>query len=74
MTTEDPRERPAAGPLFGKGTLVALFAWGLIVLAFSAGGLADVTSLWWLVPLFGTAAPLALVAVRGWASEQGSRR
>ena len=42
------------------------------MLAFSAGGLADVTNLWWLVPLFGTAAPLALVAVRGWASSRGA--
>lgn len=72
MTTEGPRERPTSVPLFGKGTLVALFAWGLIVLAFSAGGLADVTNLWWLVPLFGIAAPLALVAVRGWASDRGA--
>lgn len=39
-------------------------AWGLIVLAFSAGGLADVTSFWWLVLLFGLAAPVALLAVR----------
>jgi ATP/maltotriose-dependent transcriptional regulator MalT len=38
------------------------------VLAFSAGGLADVTRFWWLVLLFGAAAPVALVAVRGWAS------
>lgn len=44
--------------------MVALLAWGLIVLAFSAGGLADVTSLWWLVLLFGLAAPVALLAVR----------
>jgi ATP/maltotriose-dependent transcriptional regulator MalT len=46
------------------GTVAALLAWGLIVLAFSAGGLADVTGLWWLVLLFGLAAPLALLAVR----------
>ncbi len=72
MTTEseDPREPPTPDPLFGKGTLVALFAWGLLVLAFSAGGLADVTSLWWLVLLFGAAAPVALVAVRGLASSR----
>lgn len=44
--------------------MVGLFAWGVIVLAFSVGGLADVTSLWWLVPLFGLAAPVALLAVR----------
>jgi len=51
--------------LFGKGTLIALFAWGLIVLAFSVGGIADVTRFWWLVLLFGTVAPVVLVAVRG---------
>jgi LuxR family maltose regulon positive regulatory protein len=39
----------------------------LIVLAFSVGGLAYVTRYWWLVLFFGTAAPIALVAVRGWA-------
>ena len=44
--------------------MVALLTWGLIVLAFSVGGLADVTSLWWLVLLFGLAAPVALLAVR----------
>jgi hypothetical protein len=70
MTTEDPEVRATPGPLFGKGTLVALFAWGLIVLAFSAGGLADVTRFWWLGLLFGMAAPVTLVAVRGWASRR----
>jgi len=50
--------------------LIALVAWGLIVLAFSVGGLADVTRFWWLVLLFGTAAPVALVAVRGWTSNR----
>ena len=70
MTAENPGERTTSGPLFGKGTLVALFAWGLIVLAFSVGGLADVTRFWWLVLLFGTAAPLALIATRGWASKR----
>lgn len=48
--------------------MVALLAWGVVVLAFSAGGLADVTSLWWLVLLFGLAAPVVLLAVRHWAS------
>jgi DNA-binding CsgD family transcriptional regulator len=72
MTTEsdDTRERPTSDPLFGKGNLIALFAWGLIVLAFSVGGLADVTRFWWLVLLFGAAAPVALVAVRGWVSNR----
>jgi DNA-binding CsgD family transcriptional regulator len=68
MTTKDQGERSTPDPLFGKGALIALFAWGLIVLAFSVGGLADVTRFWWLVLLFGAAAPVALVAVRGLAS------
>jgi DNA-binding CsgD family transcriptional regulator len=70
MTTEDQGEPSTPDPLFGKGTLIALFAWGLVVLAFSVGGLADVTRFWWLVLLFGAAAPVALVAVRGWASSR----
>jgi DNA-binding NarL/FixJ family response regulator len=70
VTTEDQGERSTRDPLFGKGTLIALFAWGLIVLAFSVGGLADVTRFWWLVLLFGAAAPVALVAVRSWASNK----
>src|SRR5215210_4529100 len=69
---EEPRRRSGVGRRFGTGTLVALFAWGLIVLAFSAGGLADVTRFWWLVLLFGAAAPVVLVSVRGWASRRGA--
>ncbi len=72
MTAEDSEERASSGPLFGRGALVALVAWGLIVLAFSAGGLADVTRFWWLVLLFGAVAPVVLVAVRGWASGRGA--
>jgi ATP/maltotriose-dependent transcriptional regulator MalT len=76
----EPEEpgRPARDRLFGVGTVVALLAWGLIVLAFSVGGLADVTSLWWLVLLFGLAAPVALLAVRHRVSAndtvEGTRR
>ena len=72
MTAEDPGGRVVSGPLFGRGALVALFAWGLMVLAFSVGGLADVTRFWWLVLVFGTAAPVALVAVRGWVWRRGA--
>ena len=72
MTAEDAEERTTSGTLFGKGTLIALFAWGLIVLAFSVGGIADVTRFWWLVLLFGTAAPVVLVAVRGRSSSTGT--
>lgn len=72
MTVEDQEERASPGPLFGKGALIALFAWGLVVLAFSVGGLADVTRFWWLLLLFGTAAPVTIVAVRGWALRGGA--
>jgi DNA-binding NarL/FixJ family response regulator len=72
MTAEDAEERTTSGTLFGKGTLIALFAWGLIVLAFSVGGIADVTRFWWLVLLFGTAAPVVLVAVRGRSLSTGT--
>ncbi len=72
MTTQDPEERLTSDPLFGKGTLIALFAWGLVVLAFSVGGLADVTRLWWLVLLFGAATPVALVAARGLTSNRAA--
>jgi DNA-binding NarL/FixJ family response regulator len=60
--------------------VAALLAWGVVVLAFSAGGLADVTRFWWLVLLFGLAAPVAVLAVRhrglgraggsGWAERE----
>jgi ATP/maltotriose-dependent transcriptional regulator MalT len=53
--------RPGPGPGWGK--LVALMAWGFVVLAFAAGGLADVTNLWWLVLVFG-AAPVVFVALQ----------
>lgn len=52
--------------------MVALLVWGLIVLSFSAGGLADITNLWWLVPLFGLAAPVLLLAVRHRALTSGA--
>ena len=72
MTTEDAEERTTSGPLFGKGALLALLTWGLIVLVFSVGGIADVTRFWWLVLLFGTAAPVVLVAVRGRSLSEGT--
>ena len=60
------------GPFFGKWALAALLLWGLVVLGFAAGGLAEVTNLWWLVLVFGVAAPAALVAARGWALRRGT--
>lgn len=48
----------------GWGKLIALMAWGFVVLAFAAGGLADVTSLWWLVLVFGAAVPILFMAVQ----------
>ncbi len=50
--------RPALD--LGWGKILALMAWGFVVLAFAAGGLADVTNLWWLVLVFGAAVPLLL--------------
>jgi hypothetical protein len=41
----------------GWGKILVLMAWGFVVLAFAAGGLADVTRLWWLVLVFGAAVP-----------------
>ncbi|MGH3146833.1 MAG: hypothetical protein ACRDTR_13640, partial [Rubrobacter sp.] len=48
----------------GWGKVLALMAWGFVVLAFAAGGLADVTNLWWLVLVFGVAAPFLFVALQ----------
>src|ERR687893_3306801 len=48
----------------GWGKILALMAWGFVVLAFAAGGLADVTRLWWLVLVFGAAVPVTFVALQ----------
>lgn len=61
--------QPAPG--LGWGKILALMAWGLVVLAFAAGGLADVTNLWWLVLVFGAAVPVLLVALQGRTSGTG---
>ena len=53
-----------SGPGLGWGKLFALMAWGFVVLAFAAGGLADVTNLWWLVLVFGAAVPVLFVVVQ----------
>jgi len=55
----------------GWGKILALMAWGFVVLAFAAGGLADVTNLWWLVLVFGAAVPVLLVALQNWRSRAG---
>ena len=54
--------RGGAGPALdlGWGKILVLMAWGFVVLAFAAGGLADVTRLWWLVLVFGAAVPFLL--------------
>ena len=56
----EDKPAPAAGT-FGGRAIAALLAWGLLVLAFSVGGLADVTSFWWVLPAFGFAAPVVLL-------------
>lgn len=76
LAAQGPGSRPAppAGPL-GWRAVAALFAWGFLVLAFSVGGLADVTDYWWLVTAFGFAAPVALVAaLRGLGPASGGPR
>jgi len=54
--------RSAANPGWGK--ILALMVWGFVVLAFAAGGLADITRFWWLVLVFGAAAPVVLVVLQ----------
>ena len=43
-----------------------------MVLAFAAGGLADVTNLWWLVLVFGAAVPILFVTLQN-RSSRGAR-
>jgi len=59
----------SSAPALGWGKILALMAWGFLVLAFAAGGLADVTNLWWLVLVFGAAVPVLFVALQN----RGSR-
>lgn len=66
-----PEEVERPGSNLGWGKLIALMAWGFVVLAFAAGGLADVTSLWWLVLVFGAAVPVLLVAVQNRSTRAG---
>ena len=61
--------RPVLDPGWSK--ILALMAWGFVVLAFAAGGLADVTSLWWLVLVFGAAVPVLFVALQNRTSRVG---
>lgn len=57
------------GPGLGWGKLAVLMVWGFVVLAFAAGGLADVTNLWWLVLVFGAAVPVLFVVVQNRLSQ-----
>ncbi len=64
--------RGGTGPALdlGWGKILVLMAWGFVVLAFAAGGLADVTRLWWLVLVFGRRCPSSWrsrTEGRGWA-------
>ena len=56
--------RPWPASVLGWGKILVLMAWGFVVLAFAAGGLADVTNLWWLVLVFGAAVPALFVALQ----------
>lgn len=68
---DEPREVPrgpsdeSPAPLFlGRGGILALLAWGVAVLAVTAG-IAGETAYWFAVPVVGAAAPLALLALQG---------
>jgi len=54
-------------PLFGRGALLALSVWGVMVLG-TTGGIAGVTPLWPLLPAVGAAVPVALVFLAVWHS------
>ena len=70
--TVSGRRDPARPVLdLGWGKILALMAWGFVVLAFAAGGLADVTGLWWLVLVFGAAVPVLFVALQNRTSRAG---
>lgn len=56
------RDETAPAPLFGKGALLALLAWGLTILAVTAG-IAGETLLWPLVPILGVAVPVLLIVL-----------
>jgi hypothetical protein len=58
----------------GWGKILALMAWDFVVLAFAAGGLADVTNLWWLVLVFGVAVPPLFVALQNRRTRPDSKR
>ncbi len=62
--------RPALD--LGWGKILAFMAWGFVVLAFAAGGLADVTNLWWLVLVFGAAVPVLFVVLQRRRPRAGS--
>lgn len=69
---EGGEARPALD--LGWGKILALMAWGFVVLAFAVGGLADVTNLWWLVLVFGAAVPVLLVALHNRTERVGDDR
>ncbi|CAA9396428.1 MAG: hypothetical protein AVDCRST_MAG03-940 [uncultured Rubrobacteraceae bacterium] len=70
-TVSERRDPTRPGLDLGWGKLLALMAWGFVVLAFAAGGLADVTGLWWLVLVFGAAVPVLFVALQNRTSRVG---
>jgi len=69
---EGGEARPALD--LGWGKILALMAWGFVVLAFAVGGLADVTNLWWLVLVFGAAVPVLFVALQNRMARMGGNR
>jgi DNA-binding CsgD family transcriptional regulator len=54
-----------ARPLFGRGVLLALCVWGVMMLGVT-GAIAGTTALWPLVPVVGIVLPLGLAFVAAW--------
>lgn len=58
-------DQGSISPLFGRGALVSLTVWGVMVLGVT-GGIAGATPLWPLLPAVGAAVPVALVFLAVW--------
>lgn len=56
-----------ARPLFGRGAMLALCAWGAMVLGVT-GAIAGVTALWPLLPIIGVILPIGLAFASAWHS------
>lgn len=62
---EGPEDKYLISPLFGRGALLALLVWGVVVLGVTIP-IANLSPLWPLLPIVGVAAPLVLVFLAVW--------